>query len=272
MTTEKVDLRGAAATLLMTLYMRAYDAGSRRPILGDHYAREVLDRVEYDFAALHRFTGDTSAVVSRAKRLDEWTAEFLVAEPQGQVLHLGCGLDSRPLRVRPAPTCRWIDVDQPEVVDLRRRLYDMPDHVEAIPASVTDDSWWDRVSTDRPTLVVAEGLFMYLPDEGVHALVARALDTLPRGLLAFDAVAPWTVTVSRWTPEFRAVGARFHSAWDRDTFESRHPGVHRVDDVSVYDMAALVEPRLWLRPALFVAGALPAMRDSMRLHRYRFGY
>lgn len=271
MTTEKVDLRGAAATLLMTLSMRAHDARSRRPVLGDRYAQEVLDRVEYDFAALHRFTGDTSAVVSRARRLDEWTAEFLVAEPHGQVLHLGCGLDSRPLRVRPAPTYRWIDVDQPEVIDLRRRLYDMPEHVESVPASVTDDAWWDGVCTDRPTLVVAEGLFMYLPDEGVHALVDRALDTLARGRLAFDAVAPWTVTVSRWSPELRAVGARFHSAWDRAAFESRHPALGRVDDVSVYDMAALVEPRLWLRPALLAAGALPAVRDSMRLHRYRFG-
>ncbi|RZT83948.1 methyltransferase (TIGR00027 family) [Pseudonocardia sediminis] len=272
MTTEKVDLRGAAATLLMTLYMRAFDARSRRPILGDRYAQEVLDRVEYDFATLHRFTGDASAIVCRAKRLDEWTTEFLVAEPHGQVLHLGCGLDSRPLRVRPPRTCRWIDVDQPEVIDLRRRLYDLPDHVETVPASVTDEGWWDQVSTDRPTLVVAEGLLMYLPDDDVRALVDRVRQTLPRGLLAFDAVAPWTVTVSKWTPEFRAVGTRFHSAWDRGTFESRHPSLHRLDDVSVYDMAALAEPRLWLRPALYVAGVLPPMRDSMRLHRYRFGY
>ncbi|MBW0102170.1 class I SAM-dependent methyltransferase [Pseudonocardia sp. KRD291] len=271
MTTEKVDLRGAAATLLMTLYMHAFDARSRRPILGDPYAQDVLDRIDYDAAALRRTTGDTSAVVSRAKRLDEWTTEFLVAEPAGQVLHLGCGLDSRPLRVRPPRTCRWIDVDQPEVIELRRRLYDVPDHVESIPSSVTDEAWWDRVSTDRPTLVVAEGLLMYLTEEGVHALLGRALDRLPRGVLAFDAVAPWTVTASKWTPEFRAVGARFHSAWDRSVFESRYPALQRLDDVSVYDMAALAEPRLWLRPALFVAGALPPLRDSMRLHRYRFG-
>lgn len=272
MATEKVDLRGAAATLLMTLYMRAFDARSRRPILGDPYAQPVLDRIEYDLTSLSRSAGDASAVVSRAKVLDEWTTEFLVAEPFGQVLHLGCGLDSRPLRVRLPPTCRWVDVDQPEVIDLRRRLYDLPEPVESVPGSVTDEGWWNEVGSDRPTLVVAEGLFMYLPEDGVHGLVERAQDRLPRGLLAFDAVAPWTVTASRWVPEFRAVGARFEWAWDRSDFESRHPGLHRLDDESVYDMAALVEPRIWLRPALMLAGALPAMRDSMRLHRYRFGY
>lgn len=271
MAAEKIDLRGAAATLLMTLYMRAFDARSARPVLGDHYAQEVLDRIEYDFTPLRRSTGDTSAVVSRAKRLDEWTTEFLVAEPHGQVLHLGCGLDSRPLRVRPPRTCRWIDVDQPEVIELRRRLYDPPDHVESIAGSVADDGWWDEVSTDRRTLVVAEGLFMYVPEDEVHLIIDRLLATVPRGQLAFDAVASWTVGVSRWTPGFRSIGARFEWAWDGAAFEARHPALRRLDDVSVYDMAAIVEPRVWLRPALALAGLFPPMRDSMRLHRYRFG-
>ncbi|NIB32733.1 hypothetical protein HBB16_14945 [Pseudonocardia sp. MCCB 268] len=39
-------------------------------------------------------------------------------------MHLGCGLDSRPLRVGArAVELRQLDVDQAEVVDVRRRLY-----------------------------------------------------------------------------------------------------------------------------------------------------
>ncbi|MFE7204256.1 class I SAM-dependent methyltransferase [Pseudonocardia alni] len=179
--TEKVDLRGAAATLLMTLYMRRLDARSRRPILGDPWAEPVWDRIEHDVHGLWQFTGDVSTIVCRAAILDGWTREFLSTEPAGQVLHLGCGLDSRPLRVGVPSTCRWVDVDQPEVMEVRRRLYDLPDSIEQVPGSVTDDDWWSAVDPTLPTLVVAEGLFMYVPADAVHATVDRVVSGTPRG-------------------------------------------------------------------------------------------
>lgn len=270
MAAEKVYLRGSAATLLLTLYMRAWDARQRNPILGDRYAVEVMDRVEVDRNLVRWASGDASAVTCRARTLDGWTREFLAAHPDAQVLHLGCGLDSRPLRVDVPDGCRWIDVDQPEVIALRRRLYTLPEQVETVPASVTDDGWWAHVAGDRPTLAIAEGLFMYVPGEDVHRVVDRLVSSVPDGELAFDAVAPWTVRVSGWAPSFRSAGTRFHWAWDGADFAERHPRLWRVDDVSVYDMAAISEPRVYLRPALAIAGLLPAMRDSMRLHRFRF--
>lgn len=269
---EKIELQGAAATLLLTLYMRAWDAKQRTPILGDRYAVEVMDRVEVDPKLLRWASGDASAVTCRARTLDGWTRDFLATHPDAQVLHLGCGLDSRPLRVGVPDTCRWLDVDQPEVIDLRRRLYTLPDQVECVPTSVSDDRWWAEVATDRPTLAIAEGLFMYLPEEDVHRIVDRLVANVPGGELAFDAVAPWTVRASGLAPQFRSTSGRplFRWAWDGAGFAARHPRLTDVDDVSVYDMAAISEPRVYLRPLLALAGLVPAMRDSMRLHRFRF--
>lgn len=269
--TEKVDLRGAAATLLMTLYMRRLDARSRRPILGDPWAEPVWNRIEHDVHGLWQFTGDVSTIVCRAAILDGWTREFLSTEPAGQVLHLGCGLDSRPLRVGVPSTCRWVDVDQPEVMEVRRRLYDLPDSIEQVPGSVTDDGWWSAVDPTLPTLVVAEGLFMYVPAEAVHATVDRVVSGTPAATLAFDAVAPWTVRASRWTPTFRAVGTEFRWSWSPAEFAHRHPSLTERDDISIYDEVSLCEPRVWLRPLLSAAGHLPAMQDAMRLHRFTTG-
>ncbi|MBC3190074.1 class I SAM-dependent methyltransferase [Pseudonocardia sp. C8] len=266
--TETVDLRGAAATLLMTLYLRRQDARSPRPILGDPYAEEVYGRIEHDVHGLWQVTGDATTVACRAAILDGWTREFLRAEPDGQVLHLGCGLDSRPLRVGAPPSSRWLDVDQAEVVDVRRRLYTVPGHVVQVPASVTDDAWWEAVDPARATLMVAEGLFMYLPPEDVHAIVDRVVTGTPRAVLAFDAVAPWTVPVSRWTPTFRAIGTEFRSAWQPATFAHRHPSLRELDDISVYDEAAAHEPRPWVRPLFAAVARLPALQDAMRLHRF----
>jgi len=270
MTAEKIDLRGSAATLLLTLSMRAWDAKQRNPILGDRYAVEVMDRVEVDRKLLLFASGDSSAVTCRARTLDGWTRDFLAAHRDAQVLHLGCGLDSRPLRVGVPDGCRWLEVDQPEVIELRRKLYALPEQVETIPSSVSDDEWWAQVATNRPTLAIAEGLFMYLPGRDVHRVVDRLVGTASEGELAFDAVAPWTVPVSEWAPAFRWAGARFRWAWDGAEFAARHPRLWELDDVSVYDMAAISEPRVYLRPLLAAAGLLPAMRDSMRLHRFRF--
>ncbi|ANY06070.1 hypothetical protein AFB00_06870 [Pseudonocardia sp. HH130630-07] len=266
-----MDLRGAAATMLMTLYMRKIDARSRRPILGDPYAENVYARIDHDVHGLWQFTGDVSTIACRAAVLDRWTTEFLATESHGQVLHLGCGLDSRPLRVDVPSSTRWIDVDQSGVMDVRRRLYAFPEHVVQVPASVTDDDWWDAVDPGRPTLVVAEGLFPYLPPDGVHDLVDRVVQRTRRAELAFDAVAPWTATASRWTPALRAAGTEFAWSWNPADFAHRHPGLRERDDVSIFDEVALREPRLWLRPLLATAGHLPAMQDSMRVHRFTTG-
>ncbi|MFP5022431.1 class I SAM-dependent methyltransferase [Pseudonocardia phyllosphaerae] len=268
--TEKVQLRGAAATLLFTLYLRRLDALTDRPILGDPYAVATWDRIEHDVSRIGTLSGDSATVVSRAAILDGWTREFLAEHPDGQVLHLGCGLDSRPLRLDVPATCRWIDVDQPEVMDIRARLYDVPAHVEQVAASVADDDWWDEVDTLRPTLVLAEGLLMYLPPTAVDTIVHRVTTRLSRGVLAFDAVSPWTQQLSRLTKLVTGVDTRFQWSWDGTEFAHRHPALRERDDVSVYDEAMLRTPNPWRRAWLAALGVLPGFADMMRLHRFRF--
>src|SRR6202158_2655013 len=107
---EHVELHREQETLLMTLYLPARAAASGAPILGDTTARDVLDRVDYDFARLDRLRGNQPLIVSRAKAIDERVRTFLAEHPDAVVLHLGCGLDSRVLRIDPGPGCH---VDRP---------------------------------------------------------------------------------------------------------------------------------------------------------------
>ena len=48
--TDKVsiDLTGPAQTMLTTLYLKALDADFERPVLGDQFAKEAIDRIDYD--------------------------------------------------------------------------------------------------------------------------------------------------------------------------------------------------------------------------------
>ena len=153
MTTTKIDFntvawRSVEWTNLVTLYLRAYESRSPRPVLGDTAAAEAVDRIDYDWARMHRAAQPWSnqyMVALRAKKLDDWASDFLKRHPESVVLHLGCGLDTRAFRINPPPTVQWFDLDQPGVIELRRRLYDESDTYRMIGSSVTDPGWPDQI-------------------------------------------------------------------------------------------------------------------------------
>jgi O-methyltransferase len=270
---ERVDLRQEKETLLMTLYLRACDSQARYPVLGDPYAQGLVERIDYDFDRLARLRGNTALIASRARQLDTWTAAFLAAHPDGLVLHLGCGLDSRPLRIPRPASAAWIDVDYPEVIALRRRLYDLPDGVTTIATSVTDPAWWDQVPTDRMTLVLAEGLFMYLPGAQVHQLINRVIAHLPEGRLAFDGVARWVTAVARLQPAFRRADTGFDWALTSpQTLADQHPGLRLVDEVSVVGLMSESYHNPLASATLKGLLRFPAWRNAMRLVQYRFAH
>ncbi|GAA2852707.1 class I SAM-dependent methyltransferase [Streptosporangium fragile] len=238
MNAEKIDVTGLnddgiTWTLLATLYLRAWESRAERPILGDHHAAEALDRIDYDFATLERRLRPRSnqfLVALRARRLDDWSAAFLARHPDATVLQLGCGLDSRMLRLDPPAPARWFDLDVPKVIDLRRRLYPERDRYRMIGASVTDPDWLRQVPADRPTLIIAEGLLPYLPGGDVRRLLQRLTDHFPSGELLFDGMAPWVTRmikvfhwgvrdgreIERWNPRLRCVAqVSFGAGYER---------------------------------------------------------
>lgn len=187
-------------TNLVTLYLRAHESRSRRTILGDRAAAEAVDRINYDFKRIHRMSLPASnqyIVALRAKQLDDWCADFLARHPDSVVLQLGCGLDGRAFRLAPPPSVLWFDIDQPAVIELRRKLYDNTDHYRMIGSSVTDPHWLDQIPTGRPTLVVAEGLLMYLHEAEVRQLLERLTDRFDSGEMLFDTLPPSAPRMSK---------------------------------------------------------------------------
>ena len=59
-----------------------------------------------------------------------------------------------------------------------------------IGSSVTDEVWLHEIPTDRPMLMVAEGLVMYLTEPEVRTLLQSLTDRFGSGELVFDTVSP----------------------------------------------------------------------------------
>jgi O-methyltransferase involved in polyketide biosynthesis len=148
-----VDLHGAAQTMLTTLYCKALDADFDRSVLGDRFAKHAVDRIDYDWARLGVADRWTPLVTVRTAQYDIWASQFLAARPQATVIHLGCGLDSRAFRLHPGPGVEWYDVDQPDVITLRQKVFPTRPQYHLIATSATDAS--SRCDSRRPSRIAA---------------------------------------------------------------------------------------------------------------------
>jgi O-methyltransferase involved in polyketide biosynthesis len=222
-TKEKVTLTKEQETLLIPLYSKAQD----NPLFDDKKAQQILNSVEYDFALLK--TPEKTAVTLRirAKQLDAYTRQFLASHPNALILHLGCGLDSRCERVA-HPSAKWIDLDMPDVIALRKKFYPESESYRMIASSVTELSWMDQVHAEgRPVFVVLEGLLMYLHGSDVKALFLRLQEKFPGCEMVFDAFSKITVDRIQAHPSLQKTGATIH--WGIDDpreIEGWGKGIH----------------------------------------------
>ncbi|BCO44156.1 putative O-methyltransferase [Mycobacterium intracellulare M.i.198] len=274
MNTERVsvDLTGAPQTMLATFYAKALDADFDKPILGDRYAKEIVDRIDYDWKKTTITARRAPSVTTRSAHFDEWTRKFLAAHPRSVVLHVGCGLDSRFFRVQPGPDVQWYDVDYPEVAALRAQLYPSREHYRVIAASVTDPSWLSEIPTDRPTLMIGEGLTMYLTEQDGTALLRRVVDRFGSGELQFD-VFNWLGIKSQWLNSVvRRSGSTLRWA------------INGPDDIiAAVPAVRLLACERWFESDTFarlprssrllgrVMSLIPAAANMSQYHRYAFG-
>ena len=273
---ERVRLTSEKETYLSTLYGKALDSRVEDTILGDTFADEAVRRIDFDFEKLKLAKDGAITLPMRAKHLDLWTREFLAANPESTVLHLGCGLDSRAYRIAPPATVRWYDVDLPDVIELRRRLYPERHDYEVIATSVTDLRWLDGIPADRPVIVVAEGLVEYLPEKDVVALFNRITEQFPSGQIIFDAYSRLTVRLITLRSKPTATGTSVFLPWGIDDprdLEKQVPRLRLVTAVSFLTMPEPVKLLLHSRAQAMLYRMLERFewyRRSMQHLRYEF--
>jgi methyltransferase (TIGR00027 family) len=119
-------------------------------------------------------------VAVRSRFIDELLREVLASGRIATVLSVGCGLDARPWRLELPPELRWIEVDFAEMLDYKDALMagETPRcHRERLVADVTDAGQRQAIfaaAGPKPSLMITEGLLMYLPAATVGALASEA--------------------------------------------------------------------------------------------------
>ena len=267
-----VDLSGAAQTMLTTLYLKALDADFKRPVLGDRYAKEAIDRLDYDWSKIG-ITGKWAPLVTvRTAQFDIWARQFLALHSHATVVHLGCGLDSRVFRLDPGPNVEWYDVDYPAVISLRENIYPPREHYHLLATSATDVSWLNQIPADRPMLLLAEGISMYLTEDQGTALLRNVVDRFPSGELQIDFYNWLAVRSQKAHTLVRTSGSTLYWAVNRpEDVLSKVPGIRLLTAVPFPDASTFVRVPAGFRSAGRLSRAIPPVRKMLQYHRYAFG-
>jgi len=206
-----MDLSQVSRTAILLLICRAVETEKNKSAFNDPMAVLCLERLipiasEEDRRWIIRkkrmYEGiqarDAKAGVLRVKAFDNAANRFIADNPQCTVINLACGFDTRFWRIE-HEKCQYIELDLPEVIQLKKEI--LKDHLgyEVMGISVLDTSWIDKVTMNGNTgfLLIAEGLFMWFPQPDAARLFKEIGERFYRSQLVLDMV-PEKYTKGIW--------------------------------------------------------------------------
>jgi O-methyltransferase involved in polyketide biosynthesis len=160
-------------------------------------ATQLVRRLGYDCGRFHLSASPIINIAHRARKLDQVAQQFIGRHPDAVGLDLGAGLDTRVFRIAPPATVDWYDIDFPEVIRARQQLLPGRAGAHGIGADLTDPAWLDAIPTDRPAVIVADGLLAFLTQEDLIALLDRLIGHFPSGEVAFNGYSRFAIWAAK---------------------------------------------------------------------------
>jgi methyltransferase (TIGR00027 family) len=167
-------------TALLVAGCRAVEAERHDALVRDPFvARLAGDRGLAMFRTLPHPEIMCFGMAIRTRFIDELILDVLASTALATVVSVGCGLDTRPWRLNLPPDLRWIEIDFPAVLDYKDKLLGAEAtrcRRERLPVDLNDPG--QRASAyatvgQAPTLMLTEGLLMYLPAQTVRSLASE---------------------------------------------------------------------------------------------------
>ena len=191
-----------------TLYIPLYGKSkvSRQGIiLDDPSAEKIWKEEAFPIRGKSKSKWLAYNMAMRARVFDDWTERMLQRNNDALVLHLGCGLDSRSMRVK-THYSEWVDCDLPEVIEIRKKYFQGNETYHMMPLDASRPEQIGSLPECDTAIVVLEGLSMYLTNSQVRGLL-QALDKRYRELhVLMDVYTEFGVKASRYKNPVNDVG------------------------------------------------------------------
>ena len=190
-------------TLYIPLYGKSY-VSKRGLILNDPKAEEIWAAEGFELKGksaskwLAYYMGMRSAV------FDRWLHEQMAAMPGATVLHTGCGLDSRVLRVG-TENRLWFDIDFPDVIAERNKYYEKSDSYQMLGVDVRQADPFAQIDGAN-AIVVMEGISMYLQPQELNQLLDHICRRFEKVNLLMDCYTTFAAKASKYKNPINDVG------------------------------------------------------------------
>jgi O-methyltransferase involved in polyketide biosynthesis len=267
----KVQLGPVQETSLIPLYGRALDARKRRPIVDDPWAAKLVDQLDWDFRRLDGSHALSGAPI-RSLAFDSWVRDAVSTRERVTVIDVGVGLNTRALRMD-LPDVKSVEVDLPDVVDLRRRLLPGSPNRELREGSILDEAWMhDVASRGGSFVIVAEAVFMYFDEPTVRASFERLARAFPDAVLIFDTFGRYMLDHQDRDKALSTMQARIRWACDEVHVIERWGGFRVERTRAMLDLGDEATGRVPLARRLALRAffaVMPKIASSYRIHQVR---
>jgi len=204
----KVQLNGAAETMLQSFYARAQYSKSKKHKFYDAKAVELVDMIDYDFSQAEKDSKMGTGVIARTIVFDELVKEFIEKNPECTVVNIACGLDTRFYRMNNGKIT-WYNLDLPETIAVRNQIYNESGRVSTIGISATDAAWAEKVKVRGKMLFIIEGLSMYLTADENAKMLSIIHDNFDNATVLMECLAKKWVNKEKVEASIEKTGAKF---------------------------------------------------------------
>lgn len=191
-----------------TLYIPLYGKAlvSRKGLfLHDPKAEEIWTKEAFPLKGKSRSKWLAYYMGIRSAVFDQWAAQQMQEHPDAVILHLGCGMDSRALRLG-TESQPWFDVDFPDVITERKKYFTETAVYRMVPGDVKEDTWLKQIPSSGCAIVIMEGISMYLNDDEKMQLLGRLCTHFDHLVLLVDCYTTLAARLSRYKNPINDVG------------------------------------------------------------------
>ncbi len=255
-----IALGDVETTALIPVAIKANETLRKNPRVCDEVAVEMIKTLGIDTKPFDKFMSH-EGVIARTVMLDRMVKDFIAKNPSAVIVNMGAGFDNRFSRVDNG-SIFWFDLDLPDSIELRKKVFSERERVSMISGSVLEDKWCAAVKTEiaktnSKVLFLAEGLFMYLTLEEIAKLLDVLKSNFPNGTLIAEQNNPLMVKNQKYHDTVKNTNAVFKSGtWSGQEIADLCEGVRFVEEHSFNEEMKKHSVRGWL-----FAKLLPKMND-----------
>lgn len=197
-------MNNVSRTLYIPLYGKA-QVSKKGLFLDDKMAEEIWQAQGFPLKGKSKSKWLAYYMGIRSAVFDEWTREQLGKRTESVVLHVGCGLDSRILRVGASDTI-WYDVDFADVVAERKKYFAETCNYKMLAGDVRTCDFLASIPHHKTAVVVMEGVSMYLTTDQMQMFANNLCNHFEEVLLLADCYTVFGAKMSNHKNPINDVG------------------------------------------------------------------